>query len=266
MTLSPDSKIVIDSIERALNSVGSDDFHIEWMEALKGFFEFDHFSILYYSKQEGSRILLSHGGYGDDMYDKIASEYERECSRDPHFRRMLATSPFANSQAIHIPLSNFSDREYVHYFYNRLNIIDKCSLIYAVGTGRLLTGFYRFSPSSLFTRKDWKIVEEIGPIFNRVAVLHFQLTGALPQLTKVDRDKTDLPGVIHTSMNKHRKQFKDLSERERDICEFILLGFKTDDIAAELNIAKSSVTTYRKRAYAKLGISSQKELFHILLK
>ncbi len=261
----PDSKIVIDAIDRSLSSVGSEEFSGEWMEALNTFLKIDHFSILHYSRKKGSRILLSHGGYSDAEYNEIAGDYERECDRDPYFRRMMSTSPYQDGHAIHIPLSNFSDKEYVNYFYERLNIVDKCSLITGVGLDRLLTSFYRFSPSDLFTKKDWELVESIGPLFNKIALTHFQFLGMLPQ-PKAKPSESDMPHIIHATMGRHRKEFAQLSERERNICEFILLGYRAEDIANELNIANSSVVTYRKRAYAKLGISSQKDLFHILLK
>lgn len=52
-----------------------------------------------------------------------------------------------------------------------------------------------------------------------------------------------------------------LSERERNICNGILRGLTTEAIACELNIQPNTVTTYRKRAYSKLGINSKTALF-----
>lgn len=52
-----------------------------------------------------------------------------------------------------------------------------------------------------------------------------------------------------------------LSEREQQVCRAVLRGKKNEAIAAELDIAASSVITYRKRAYEKLGITSRAQLF-----
>lgn len=54
-----------------------------------------------------------------------------------------------------------------------------------------------------------------------------------------------------------------LSEREKAVCLGILSGQKAEIIAAELGVAASSVVTYRKRAYAKLGVASRAGLFAI---
>src|SRR5262249_42727769 len=57
-----------------------------------------------------------------------------------------------------------------------------------------------------------------------------------------------------------------LTEREKAVCLRILAGFSSEAISAELGIGLHSTLTYRKRAYEKLGISSQNELFAIALR
>jgi DNA-binding CsgD family transcriptional regulator len=57
-----------------------------------------------------------------------------------------------------------------------------------------------------------------------------------------------------------------LTGREKEVCLRILTGFSSEAIAAELDISLHSALTYRKRAYEKLGISAQNELFAIVLR
>src|SRR5262249_55197346 len=52
----------------------------------------------------------------------------------------------------------------------------------------------------------------------------------------------------------------ELSQRETDVCARILYGLSYYGIALDLGIGKESVMTYRKRAYKRLGIGSQREL------
>jgi DNA-binding CsgD family transcriptional regulator len=51
-----------------------------------------------------------------------------------------------------------------------------------------------------------------------------------------------------------------LSRREGEVCARILYGLTSCGIALDLGIGKESVMTYRKRAYQRLGIGSQREL------
>ncbi|MDW7747518.1 helix-turn-helix transcriptional regulator [Halomonas sp.] len=48
-----------------------------------------------------------------------------------------------------------------------------------------------------------------------------------------------------------------LSERERQLCQHLLRGHTLKTAAKALDIALSSAETYRKRAYAKLGVRSK---------
>jgi len=82
---------------------------------------------------------------------------------------------------------------------------------------------------------------ELARLAGRLALLHFE-RGAV----------SDAPPPLAV-----------LSERERRVCLGILSGRKAEAIAADLGVAASTVITYRKRAYAKLGITSRAGLFAI---
>lgn len=55
-----------------------------------------------------------------------------------------------------------------------------------------------------------------------------------------------------------------LSPRERDVIELVLQGFTSAAISDLLQVSLETVKTHRKRAYRKLEISSQAELFAIM--
>jgi len=52
-----------------------------------------------------------------------------------------------------------------------------------------------------------------------------------------------------------------LTRREAEVCASIALGSKVAGTGCRLNISPHTVATHRKRAYSKLGIGSQNELF-----
>nr|WP_321442865.1 helix-turn-helix transcriptional regulator [uncultured Cohaesibacter sp.] len=80
-------------------------------------------------------------------------------------------------------------------------------------------------------------------IIGRLSLLHFE---------HVNQSGPAFPPVLMS-----------LSEREREVCRGILSGKKAERIAADMDVAPSTVVTYRKRAYEKLGISSRTSLFEI---
>ncbi|WP_218186362.1 response regulator transcription factor [Terasakiispira papahanaumokuakeensis] len=56
-----------------------------------------------------------------------------------------------------------------------------------------------------------------------------------------------------------------LTERERDVCQLMLSGCSTKEIARRLNIAIETVKAHKKRIYTKLGINAQSELFSLFM-
>lgn len=57
-----------------------------------------------------------------------------------------------------------------------------------------------------------------------------------------------------------------LTEREAEIVQMILKGHSSLSISLQLEIAIPTVKSHRRNAYAKLGISSQQQLFHMFIK
>lgn len=57
-----------------------------------------------------------------------------------------------------------------------------------------------------------------------------------------------------------------LSPREREVTHLILKGHSSESIGYNLGISIATVKTHRKNLYAKLGLSTQQELFSLFLK
>ena len=57
-----------------------------------------------------------------------------------------------------------------------------------------------------------------------------------------------------------------LTAREREVTQLNLRGHSSESIGLNLDISLGTVNTHRRKAYAKLGISSQSELLSLLLR
>jgi DNA-binding CsgD family transcriptional regulator len=57
----------------------------------------------------------------------------------------------------------------------------------------------------------------------------------------------------------------ELSNREREVIQYVLRGHSSGSIALNLDVSVTTIKTHRKRAYSKLNISSQSELFSMFL-
>ncbi len=66
--------------------------------------------------------------------------------------------------------------------------------------------------------------------------------------------------TLHRVLLQHESA---LTCREAEVCAAIVIGYRAEAVADRLGISPNTVATHRKRAYAKLNISSQTELFGI---
>ncbi|HLY87344.1 MAG TPA: LuxR C-terminal-related transcriptional regulator [Acetobacteraceae bacterium] len=103
-------------------------------------------------------------------------------------------------------------------------------------------------------------------IAREVLRLALQIAPTLGQVPPSDADATTRPKDLSLQLYRQRLLALDrgLTGREIDVCARSLSGMTAEGIGLELEIKKSSVVTYRKRAYERLGISSQHELFRML--
>ena len=123
--------------------------------------------------------------------------------------------------------------------HNRLTgLVDKLSVLLVGSHLRLIVNLYYNQIDNLPDTSD-----ALLSIIGHLALQHYE---ARPETSEI------YPAVLES-----------LSEREREVCQGILSGKKAERIASDMDVAPSTVVTYRKRAYEKLGISSRSSLFEI---
>ena len=128
---------------------------------------------------------------------------------------------------------------YQEVYYRKPGLADKVAVLLANADRQLIVNFYYEA-----------VANQPGGRHEALSDAYFVLIGRLIR-AHFDRDP-DVDAVGPLSA---------LSDRERQVCQGILSGLKSEAIGAEIGIAANSVVTYRKRAYAKLGINSRADLF-----
>lgn len=148
----------------------------------------------------------------------------------------------------------YSDR-YRKIFFEDSDIVDKCATAIWVEDTCFYVNFYRITSQGRFTREEVQRLMAVAPAVSATVARHFQQDAA-------EGD----PLLRLKAMFANAAPFVALTAREKEVCLRILSGFSSEAIASELGIGLHSVLTYRKRAYDRLGISSQNELFAIALR
>jgi DNA-binding CsgD family transcriptional regulator len=157
-----------------------------------------------------------------------------------------------------IMLPKFSRRmygdSYRKLFFEDAEIVDKVASATWVGNTCFYVNLYRTAGQGRFDRTETMRLRRIAPALGAIVARHCEEEVAADPLQKLH--------ILFAT----RQPFTKLTAREREVCVRILTGFGSEAIASDLGIGLHSTFTYRKRAYQKLGISSQNELFAIALR
>ncbi|MHA7774116.1 helix-turn-helix transcriptional regulator [Roseibium sp. M-1] len=225
---------IVRNIDACLTELGSETFaqaYVAFAEAL-GIDQIMVFSI----EEARARCLLSWHFSKTSMAGELAETYLDGWYRQDPLLQDLLDGP-TNS----VTLRRLSDIEarmtpdYRHLFFEAPGLKAKTTLLAVGETLRLFVSLYQGDPAGPECDAD------LARLAGRLALLHFE-----------HMSDTGLPPPLAA-----------LSEREQAVCLGILSGYKAEAIAAELDVAPSTVITYRKRAYAKLGVTSRAGLFAI---
>lgn len=134
--------------------------------------------------------------------------------------------------------------------YAQPNVSDRLSLlVQPVDSVWLSINLYRDKAYGMFASGELAQIESVAHLFAHAAKSHYALNGQHQQ------------GVAAAMLARVRRACPALTPRELDVLRGTLEGAGAAEIAAQMGVKPASVVTYQKRAYARLGISSQRQLF-----
>ncbi|GAB4270256.1 MAG: LuxR C-terminal-related transcriptional regulator [Pararhodobacter sp.] len=178
--------------------------------------------------------LLSRNFRRDAVGEALAARYLDEWFRkDPLLSALGALAPGARAVHRVSARSRHMDDAYRALFFEGPGLAGKTAVLAAGQTRRLIVNLYHDSE-----RAD-PIDADLAELIAHLILRHAE-AGASPGYAPA------LAG---------------LSVRERAVCLGMLDGKKAETIAHDLGISPATVSTYRKRAYGKLGIASRGALF-----
>ena len=194
------------------------------------------------------------GRYLRDVADTYASRFY---ALDGNQRIVSAAGArrLGNSLLLHRQTSDEITHEgYRLACYHQPNVSDRLSLLLQPAEDIWLSvNLYRDRSRGLFHAREIEQVEAMAPLIAHAARHHYSLSGPVQM------------GIPQLMLARVRGLCPDLSKRELDVLRGVLEGRTAHDIGERIGVKPSSVVTYQKRAYRRLGISSQRQLFALCL-
>lgn len=201
------------------------------------------------------RCILSAGGIGRSS-DRVEAYSRQYYPLDPVARLL---PPAANvgegCVAIRVRAEEIADPGYRERCFEAPGLAEKLSLARPCADGWIVLSAYRHRRRGYFNPAEQRHFHRLGAVLLPLIQKHGDLlrggSASVDPMAEIERRlAARLPA---------------LSARERAVCARTLGGMTAEAIALDLGIKPSSVQTYRKRAYARLGISSASQLIAAVL-
>jgi len=243
------SNLAAGDVTPAVLAIGRPDFPNVLIDTLRRHADVGHCMVFALDRAGAASCLLDAGNIpiGGDLGAAYAGQFhESDPNRD---------ALFEGEGAGPIMLPAFAPRmygaRYRKIFFHDSGIVDKCATAIWAGDTCFYVNFYRIAAQGRFTAALRERLQAIAPAVGASVARHFQQK-ATPEQSLATLFATRAP-------------LASLTPREQEVCRRILAGFSSEAISQGLGISLHSTLTYRKRAYQRLGISSQGELFAIVL-
>ncbi|WP_425052477.1 helix-turn-helix transcriptional regulator [Psychromarinibacter sp. S121] len=221
-------------IDACLAQLGTERFPQAFCDLVEAM-EVDQIMVFSLRADHASCLLSRHFRHAA-LAEKLATQYlDRWFLKDPLLADLLAAAPGTVAVRRLEDVQADMDAVYRRIFFDEPGLTAKTTLLAAGDSLRLFVSLYRSK------RGPDGPAPDLARLVGRLALLHFEKAA-----------DTGIPPPLAV-----------LSTREQAVCLGILAGQKAESIAADLGVAPSTVVTYRKRAYEKLGLTSRAGLFAI---
>jgi DNA-binding CsgD family transcriptional regulator len=199
------------------------------------------------------RHLISAGDAAD--IDRTAAAQSRFHSVDP-LTAIIRRRQGPDTLAFKLRADQIQNAEYRYQYYEKFHFGERVSLGLRHRSGWYVLNLYRRSGRR--TASDTAIgrLRELAQLTVPLLIKHAVIIQSRPS-------QQDVP--VERVSKRLIALFPELAERERAVCAQTMVGSSAKSIGVTLGIASTTVLTYRRRAYQKLGISSAAELTGELL-
>lgn len=268
------------NLNKAICGLGQCDFEDHLFDLVNGAVRVDHCTVFINNSDGTAAHLFTKSKLDEEVCINLAKAYtESFYVKDPNFATLangLKGDLETEIRLLPYTPTTAYDEGYKAQFFTDTGLIDKVSSLLQTRNCTIYCSFYRLKESGRFEAVEFEELSRILPILTNLIFKHYHMSEALRKGKKSDHLRdfdpvvTKLPlsrssDALTNLLDGKNALFEKLADRERQVCIRILQGYSSEAISLDLKVAISTIHTYRKRAYAKLGISSQNELFSLCL-
>jgi DNA-binding CsgD family transcriptional regulator len=238
---------------RLIDSIGTDKFAPTLFAVAHQMTRTHHLSAFSFVGHSGPRTLLAENTGHNAVSPRIAQLYSErywhyDLANDVTSKQERRPS---TTWCVRTSASEIAQDEYKSQCYTSAGLANRICISHRNSDREIRLNFY--SPSGRnFLESEINSMVGWSDIFLSLLAKHDRMTRAEEEFSS------------ESYADRLRRLGVGLSPREVDVCDGILRGVTSEGMALTLNVSINTVRTYRKRAYARLGISSQNELMRLI--
>ena len=181
---------------------------------------------------------------------------------DPFYEAVLAGIQKGIHRIFDLAPDQFMQTSYFSEYYRSTTLIDEFALYARLGHDTTLTVcFGRDKTSNIkFSKTELKHIKSYEGILSALCSQHWRT-----YQPKEGKNVVLPPVTKRLRLTLKEQHDISLSPRQAEVALYILQGHSSLSISLNLNISKETVKVFRKQLYAKCNISSQVELFALLM-
>lgn len=159
----------------------------------------------------------------------------------------------------------FYHSEYFRSYYRRTGLAEEIAFLIGLDDEmRLCISLMRAGTSTPFSDRDLSKLKKVEPVVHAASARQWKNRNELrDHYIGPDVVKPALDRQVYTAFECFGRD--ELTSRECEIVRMVLRGHSSESIGRHCGITTGTVKIHRKNIYAKLGISSQSELFSLFI-
>lgn len=245
---------------KAINYQGDKSFPLRLYYWLKAIVPIDNITMLAYFSARSPEMLFAQANQ-ETVHENFERVYMAGAYLlDPFHDLHVTKAPAGVYRLNDIAPDQFQRNRYFQDYYSKTSLIDELAFVGypSKGTSVHVCLGRDGSSNTRFTTRETAAARQVSPI---VEALIGQQWGALEDYETVS--ETDvITRLIAATKTEHDVS---LSPRQAQVALLILRGHSSVSIGLKLGISPQTVKVFRKQLFRKCSISSQAELFNMML-
>lgn len=246
----------------AIRALGTPDFPRLFSTMVRQYAAFDNLIIIAYPGEHRPEVLYRE--FVDPVvYLPMDSEYLGGAYLlDPFYHEHLRGEVRGIRRLVDVAPDHFKRTHYFNTYYRQTTLLDEIAVFAPITHAITLTACFGRDRSSgaPFSKRERERLKQMELSFSALLERHWH--GYAPA-QQTDTPPPPLGDRLRDALEREH-QIR-LSPRQAEVALFILRGHSSLSIGLHLQVSPQTVKVFRRQLYAKCGISSQAELFALLM-